>query len=122
MNSPKFAMANECASIDEADSVLRVDPRAHKPPPKICSGWERRSARLWEIDELDPDRQQLNRSGRFPRKGRDCADRAQMWSGTRSRRAAEGAVLEMSVGIGVMAMRRHGHRHRHGRHGGAQFK
>jgi hypothetical protein len=65
MNSPKFAAANECASMDEADSVLRADLRTHEPPPKICSGWERRSARLWEIDELYPDRQQLNRGGRF---------------------------------------------------------
>jgi hypothetical protein len=51
--------------MDEAGSVLRVGLRAHEPPPKICSGWERRSARLWEIDELYPDRQQLNRGGRF---------------------------------------------------------
>ena len=56
----KFAVANECASMDEADSL-----RAREPPPKTCSGWERRSARLWEIDELYPDRQQLIREGRF---------------------------------------------------------
>jgi hypothetical protein len=58
-------MANECASIDEADSLLRVDVRARKPPPKICSGWERRSPRLREIDQLYRYRQQLNRGGRF---------------------------------------------------------
>jgi hypothetical protein len=51
--------------MDEAGSVLRVDLRAHEPPPKICSGWERRSARLREIDEPYPDRQQLNRGCRF---------------------------------------------------------
>jgi len=51
--------------MGEADFVLRVDLRAHEPPPKICSGWERRSARLWEIDELYPGRQQLIRGGRF---------------------------------------------------------
>jgi hypothetical protein len=58
-------MANERASIDEADSVLTVDVRAREPPPKTCLGWKRRSARLREMDELYPDRQQLDRGGWF---------------------------------------------------------
>jgi hypothetical protein len=49
-------------------------------------------------------------------KGRDCAEDPQMWSGTRSRRTAEGAVLEMIVGTGVMVMRLHRRRC------GAQFQ
>jgi hypothetical protein len=42
-----------------------LDLQGREPPTKICSDEERRSAGLREMDELNPDRQQLNRAGRL---------------------------------------------------------
>jgi hypothetical protein len=56
-------MANECVSIDEADSVFAVNVRAHKQPTKNRSGQGRRPSGLREIDEMCLDRQQFNRFG-----------------------------------------------------------
>src|SRR5260370_29572143 len=49
-----FAVTNECASMDEADSVLRVDLRAHEPPPKMLRLGE-------EVREIVGDRRAVPR-------------------------------------------------------------
>jgi hypothetical protein len=64
VSSPRFAVANECASNDEAAHTRSGRHlNEYGQPMKLRSDEERRSARLREIDDLYADWQQLDFGG-----------------------------------------------------------